>query len=848
MHVTPVMHHGVRNVISIQISGGWFLIRSIHDLDKARRVLPSCAKDIVLSNGGNKMENLQSLVQGYFESAGFKVEDRGEYLFADKLGFGLERDTRLVWVAPPGRRPDNYENKLQESISAVRQNYPDAKACVLASSREGFSRDLLRALTQSRIKFLVPIQFFDTPFKVEDAPRTVSAIAGIRSSAASQKGVPQPFRLDTESNDTQQDLFLQLRDELTKPEAPTIRIIVGRAGIGKSFLFQALFARLYEDFLSAKKEQQTRPRPIPLLPEHLRETHALRIDSLIDNFLRTDIAVPIGGDTFQWLVVNGFATWLLDGLDELYTGDPHFFDRLLDLVTAPGSRAQITVWCRDSLLTTSDAFSEFRESYGSDNTLKIYHLSEWERKSKRQFVWLKQKDRLPRNGERDPDEIENFLKTLNSNPTLKAISSLPFYCNILLQQSQDGAPLDFRDDVELLNHVTQQMIDREIEKGLLDMDCFEGDGLSEWLEQIAVECIQDRHYVDIDTDLAKQYGQIVLRSGLDDQIRENMLTSLLQFPLFQAGREEGRIAFTHDLIAEALAAPKFLKRLHTEPSEVVCTELSRIELEQPTLLRFMARRLDLEGEKCLIEKVIQPRGNQARGFAIGLSLLLLSRPERDLLKKIRVNMEDRNLVAVRFKERDLSGVSFRRSDLSYATFTDCDLRKTCFDGAFFKSTRFEGENQMEGAEAGNLNRVQSIWIGRQFEDSLDKIGAWFEESTGIHKTAGVPCLTACQILYLLRKYITPLGEPRRDELDRRGLLAGKHFAGSAQKETCVNGLVRYGYLTSGQLRDRGRFRRSEGSKYAEMVAFVHKGNISDGIGGLIAELCPRRGCAHQLDP
>lgn len=763
------------------------------------------------------------------------------------MGIGLERDTRLVWVTPPGRRPDNYENKLRESISAIRPSYPDAKACVLAPSREGFSRDLLRTLAQSSVRFLVPIQFFDTPFKVEEAPKTSSAIADIRSSAASQKRVPQPFHLETESGDTKQDLFSQLRAELVEPETPTIRIIVGRAGIGKSFLFQALFARLYEDFSSAKREQQTRPRPIPLLPEHLRETHTLRIDSLIDNFLRTDIAVPIGGDTFQWLVVHGFATWLLDGLDELYTGDPHFFDRLLDLVTAPGSKAQITIWCRDSLLTTSDAFSEFRESYGSDDTLKIYHLSEWERRSKRQFVWLKKKDRLPRNGERDPDEIDKFLSTLDGNPTLKSISGLPFYCSLLLQQNQDGVPLDFLDDVELLNHVIQQMIDREIEKGLLDMDCFEGGGLSEWLEQIAVECIQDRHYVDIDTDLAKEYGQIVLRPGLADQVREDILTSLLQFPLFQAGKETGRIAFTHDLIAEALAAPKFLKRLQTEPSEVVSTELSRIEVEQSTLLRFMARKLDSEEEKCLIEKVIQPKGNQAGGFAIALSLLLLARPERDLLKRIRVNMEDRNLAAVRFKERDLSGTSFRRSDLSYAAFIDCDLRNACFDGAFFNRTRFEGENQMEGAEAGNLNRVQSICIGRQFEDSPDKIRAWFEESTGIHKTPGDPCPTARQIWYLFRKYITPLGEPRRDELDRRGLLAGKHFTGSAQKEECVNGVVRHGYLTSGQFRDRDRLRRSEGDKYAEMVAFVHKGDISDGIGHLIAELCSSRGCTHQLD-
>ena len=792
------------------------------------------------------MENLHSLVRGYFTSAGFKIlEDQGEHLIADKLSFGSERDTRLVWVAPSGVRPNDYELRLQNSISSMRLNYPEAKAFVLASSREGFSRELLHTLKLSRVKFLVPVWFFDAPFKAEEAPKTVSAIADLRSLAESQRRVHQPFLLDTETQQEifSRDLFSQLRHELMKSENPTIRIVVGRAGIGKSFLFRTLFDKLYGDFLSAKKEQRTQPRPIPLLPEHLKATNILRTEALIDNFLRTDVAAPIGGETFKWLVVNGFATWLLDGLDELYAGDPGFFEYLLDLVTTPNSKAQVTIWCRDSVLTTSDAFSEFQDLCSGEDILKIYRLSEWGRSYKRQFVWLNFKGRSPKTGEQDSEDIHQLLTAFESNETLKSLSRLPFYCDLLMQHSRSGELHRFTDDVSLLNHVINQMIKREIDKGIFDMNYFDTDGLDEWLEQIAVDYIEDQRYADIDSNQAIEYGQIVLRPNLDGEIRHHLITSLLQFPLFRAGGQTGRITFAHDLIAETLAARAYLKILHKQPREIY-NRFSRIDLEDPTLLRFIASRLDPETEKGLIEKVLLPRENQARGFAVALSLLILARPERDLIKRVRINLDDRDLVAVRFEGRDLSGVSFRRSDLSHAAFINCDLRDARFEGAYMNRTKFENNN-LQNAEFGNLNRIRSILIARKFEDEPDKIHTWLANVTGIQGTRTEPCPTALQIVHLFGKYITPLGRPRRDDLKKRGLLAGKRFSGSASIEECLDGAVQHGYLDTPDF--RGRYRRMEGDKYSEMINLVKRNSISDGIGRLIAELCPRRGCIHQLD-
>lgn len=788
------------------------------------------------------MKDLYNLVRSYLTSAGFRIlEERGTCLVADKLVFGQERDTWVIWTVP-SQGPERFESALRAEISSFLPNYPEAKAFVLAPSRSGFSRDLLQTLSESRIKFLVPIWFFDSPFKVEEAPKAASAIADIRALAGSQKRVPQPFRLEDRAGDVRGDLFDQLQAELNHPESATVRIIVGRAGIGKSFLFRAVFDSLYGGFLGAKQQQRPVPRPIPLLPEHLKGTYTLRTEALIDNFLRTDVAAPIGKDTFEWLLVNGFATWLLDGLDELYAGDPGFFEYLADLVTREGSKAQITIWCRDSVLTTSDAFAEFRELCDGSSTLKVYNLEEWDRPSKRLFSWLKIDGRLPRKGEQDNERVTEFLDEIDRTEALRTLSALPFYCDLLLQQHKSGGLRNFEDDVTLLNHVIDEMIDREVEKGLLDLQLLESNGLNAWLEQIAVDYVEGQKYADISRDAALEYGELVLKPGLDDKTKHHILTSLLQFPLFRAGEKTGLVAFTHDLIAETLAARFYLRIIPKQPKDVA-SRLSRVDLDNPTLLRFIATRLGSVEEQALIKEV-QSGSIQGRAFSTALSLLLIGRPDRDLVKRIRVSLEAQDLVAVRFENRDLSSISFRHSDLSHAVFINCDLQGGHFEGAFLNRTRFNGQNNLLGAQFGDFSRIQSLWIGKKLLEDLHKIRFWISEVTGRSEVPGEPCPTALQVAHLFRKFITPLGEGRRDILAKNALVAGKQFPGSAPPLACVSESVQRGYLSGPDYRDR--YRRAEGDKYAEMVAFVRDGAVSDGIGGLLATLCSRRACLHQL--
>jgi len=136
----------------------------------------------------------------------------------------------------------------------------------------------------------------------------------------------------------------------------------------------------------------------------------------------------------------------------------------------------------------------------------------------------------------------------------RTLSGLPLYCDLLLQQLQAGTLKDFTDEGALLNYVINQMIDREVKKGLLDLSLFEQDGLIQWLEQIALDYVEGQRYADIDRDRAMEYAELVLRAGLDEKTKHHILTSLVQFPLFRAGEKTGLIAFSHDLIAETLAA------------------------------------------------------------------------------------------------------------------------------------------------------------------------------------------------------------------------------------------------------------------------------------------------------
>jgi len=513
-------------------------------------------------------------------------------------------------------------------------------------------------------------------------------------------------------------------------------------------------------------------------------------------------------------------------------------------VTRPNSLANVTILCRDSLITTCNAFAEFRNLCEGSNLFEVYRLTDWDRKGKRHLAWLHLEGRHPESKEPDPPSVAAFMREVDHSPAVSSLSSLPFYCYTLLDLFKQGQRIEFCDDVALLNYVVDEMIKRETDKGLLDIRFFEDRGLELWLEQMAVNYVEEGRYAGITRDHASEYGQLVLRSELNEDSRNHIMRTLLQFPLFQAGSETGLLKFTHDLIAQVLAARGYLVDL-TKNCADTGRRLSHTDLEDPVILRFMAKRMG-QSELSQVLEELRRGGLADRGLSSLLSLAMIACPDRDLVRRCGVNLESQDLSGVRFRARDLSGLSFRRADLSAAAFENCDLRATHFEGAFLDRTHFIDKNDLKGAMFGDLSRVESVWVGSHLVADPSKIREWVTGATRIPIPVKEPCPTALQIRHLFGKFITPLGDARRDQLDHRGLLAGKQVPGAASTHECLEEVISGGYLTCRDFRDRCR--RAEGDKYAEMVRLVRDGVVSDGLGRILARLCRRRGCLHELHP
>jgi hypothetical protein len=447
------------------------------------------------------MHDLQNTVEGYLESAGYSILDSREgFLVADKAVIGGDRDTRLFWIPPLKARVADFrviEQRLLKDFEVLIPQNPDAKYCIVAQTLEGFSRDFRSEAVKYRVKMLVPIWFFDTPFRIEENPSATSPITKLRDPGLPHERVSQPFcvLINDQPQEHGTDLLPVLYDELRQPLGSCLRIIVGAAGAGKTVLFKTLFSRLYQHFLEKKRKQEVFPRPIPLIPEYLRQASALRVEELFDSFIRTDVAASLQPSTFDWMLVNGYSMWLFDGLDELYAGDPDFFDRFLDLVTWPGSKAKILICVRNSLLKTSDTFNRFLNEFGIEDPIRVYQLKDWDTASKRTFAWISLEKRVPRKEENDTPQVTQFRSIISKSDSLNKLSSLPYYCDLLLDQFKQATLREFTDDFGLIEYAIKGIIKREMDKKLLSLEQLESDGLNEWLETVASELYVKDHVI-----------------------------------------------------------------------------------------------------------------------------------------------------------------------------------------------------------------------------------------------------------------------------------------------------------------------------------------------------------------
>jgi hypothetical protein len=582
------------------------------------------------------------------------------------------------------------------------------------------------------------------------------------------------------------------------------------------------------------------------VPQHLRSTYTIRILALVDSFLRSDVAAPVSRDTLEWMLTNGHCIWMFDGLDELYSGDPEFFDYLLDLLTRPSSRAQILVCARDSLLSSNDTFMQFLKSFppGTDPSVKIYRLKDWDRASKRYFAWLGFVGRAPAKNEADSLPVSSFLTAVESTHSIRVLSGVPYYCSLLLERNKQGGSLKFENEFELLSNVITSIQTREVEKGVILPDAFEEGGLDEFLETIAADfCVNN--YSGTSAEDIRVYSEMVLHPDLADENRQKLITSLLQFPLFSSAARPGNVSFKHELLAEYLFGRQLAKAIGTDPVRAVSKLVSNPTFCETLAFRYLVQRIrSAERVRSMIIERIGRDPPPDRVLKILLQLWLSSGAATLQQLPRGEFLEGRDLSGMKFVMVDLSGRSFRGANLTDVSFNQCTLANAKFEGARLVGTRFERlhDDSLRGAQFGNIENFEYIYSGSRLIEERDTMRKWTREQTGMVEPGSDPCPTTLQLRELFGKYVHGDGSGRRDELPLNALTRGRTHRGAPTAADCVTACIKHGFLFAPNYRNR--VRRASGDGYNEIVGFMHDWQFGAGLRATIDGLCPIRGCRH----
>ena len=578
---------------------------------------------------------------------------------------------------------------------------------------------------------------------------------------------------------------------------------------------------------------------MPMLPAHIREAAGNNINGLIDAFLHTEIAMPTTRDLFSWLVDNRHALWMLDGLDEVITRDERFFSYLEDRITTPRSRPAILVCVRDSLLETSDELVDFINDYHA--VVKLYKLQPWTLEAKRRFAWIQLEGRAPRPEERDGKDVSTFIESVRSNATLDQLSATPFYTDLLLENFRAGNDSsDIRDEVQLVDLALHRMCQREYEKGALREDVLPADALVEWLEELAAISYEDRGVSVRELGELASVVPALIQQDLAEAKMEALVAQIEMLPFFRPSPVTRRIEFTHEIVAELLAARRFLKELRSGDPRFV----ARVSIRPWPADSVFFRILASSEMSSMLTNTYSRESLRPIARRNLIQLILLSHDLSVPFARTGVSLEGVGLEGLVFESLNLDDVSFRSSDLTNSTFRDCSLTAALFEGAILKNTRLMGSTgqQLARASFGRCEHFESIEVaGRQFVDD-GAFARWVVEATGTDAVEG-PCATKQQMHHLFRKFVHVSGQARRDELDRRGLERGKQYAGAPDAGECVDRALRSGYLEEeSRLK---RIRRPQGEKYGEIVNFVMGAEVSAGLTAVLNSLCSKPGCRHD---
>ncbi|HEY8694849.1 MAG TPA: pentapeptide repeat-containing protein [Chloroflexota bacterium] len=776
--------------------------------------------------------DLKQLAETYLVAEGYSVTQSGrDLLVGNRQSLGEDVEQIYVWVPDFDSAASfrSLQGPYLARFETASKVHPHARKFFLVPSLEGITTDFRRtALSIWNVLVRVPAQFFDTAFRWEDseAVRTAANEMRRRGAALLTRRVEQPFRKNDETAGI--DLLETLAQDLGFPSASTkpIHIVIGPAGMGKTHLVEALFARLYSSFLKSKQALQVAARPLPLLPGYHQFPGSPTVESLLHSYLGSEFVRPLPQPVFNWMVANGFALWTLDGLDEVIARDPGFFDLLLDLLTTPGSQGKprVLICVRDSLLATHQELSEFCEEHS--DSVDVWRLEKWSKAGKRQYASIVM-------GSRERE----FLELLGSNERLDRLASTPYYCALLGEEVISSGTPPAGSEVNLIQRSLDRMITREYEKEppILDETLIPATEVVEFARAVAAEDM-DTSFQGVAIDVVHELASVSVRDDIPTADRPRLVSQMSQLPFFTTGTF-GQIQFAQEVLEHYLLGDWLGSSL--EAREFVAKmSVARIPADWITI-EVIANRVRAVGLDSILP-VIRDPATPMIAFGNMLQVAAVAAEQPGALKGVPFQHKD--LSGVVFRKLDLAGVSFRGANLSDVEFDDCRLEQATFEGALIKNTGFLcADDALRGATVGDLAKFYSMRVpsGRVLDDRRE-VAHWFQRQTQIQPPIIEPCNAALQLRHLFGKFVYPDGGPRRSILDERGVLAGKRFA---DPEGILEAAVQYGYLRREE-HFRHRVSRPQGHQYSELVKYATELSPDPGIRALLDEVCPTRGCLH----
>jgi hypothetical protein len=784
----------------------------------------------------------------FLKACGYTVEDKDRsFLLAEKAGLGGEEQTCL-WILTQelrrGRHPLLLEDEYLTRFGGAVQKYRGGRLHLLVDTTEGLSTEFrTKALRQYGVRVLVPAQFFDLPFK-QDAGRGAASAIGelVKQAEKYEMGrVPQAFsREDSpgEGKDLVDALLREVEDARLGVE-PRVWFVIAPAGQGKSVLFSALFRQLYRRFQDSKRRQIIYPRPLPMLPEHIRQAAGKNVMGLIDAFLRTDVATPTVRTHFDWMIDSGYGLLMLDGLDEVITRDETFFSYLEDRITAPGAHPAIIIAVRDSLFHSSDDLAEFLSYYSS--IIRVYQLKPWDREAIRTYAWLQFAGKLPRSEEKEPESVRTFLGAVERDAAVQSLATLPFYATLLAERYRDTGKLAFSNELDLLNEAVVAMCGREYAKGTLREDLLPSRALQEWLEELAVSSYESGGVpVDELKELAQLLPALVTKEMTEEE-EQLMVDQITMAPFLTRSVASGRVEFTHEVIGEYLTGRRFAYELKMGSPRFASRLSQRPWPPDSLLFKAIARTVDKESDR--VVKVALGEWLPPVGFRNLIQLLVMTTGGDEALRNRKLQVEGTRLIGVRFERLDLSGVSFRGCDLTNVAFVGCMLQRANFERTLLQNTQFAelATGALDGATFGEGENFESVIVGKRRMTDIEVFRKWVAEQTGTSVPTGGPCATMLQMLHLFQKFVHLDGQGRRDSLPRRAVTRGRQVSGAPEYERCAQAAVEFGYLETAAF---DHLCRPSGPRYGEIVSLVTRHMLSEGMRSLLDSLCRRPGCRH----